>query len=58
MLRAEDPLPEDAVKKGYIINHTAQIYLVAPNGKKFAEFPTPNHINNMVGDINLIIENY
>lgn len=57
-LQSEDPLPASAVKNGYIINHTAQIYLVSPDGQIFAEFPTPHNIEDMASDINLIVGNY
>mgnify|MGYP001563147884 CR=1 FL=1 len=58
ILQAGESLPEGAIEEGYIINHTAQIYLVSPNGQIFAEFPAPHNISNMADDINLIIENY
>jgi len=58
VLQPEIILSKDAIKDGYIINHTAQIYLVSPDGQIFAEFPAPHNIKNMASDINLIIENY
>jgi len=57
-LQAKDPLPDYALEEGYIINHTAQIYLISPDGKKLAEFPTPHNIINMADDIDLIIKHY
>ncbi len=58
ILQAKDPLPDYALEEGYIINHTAQIYLISPDGKKLAEFPTPHNIINMADDIDLIIKHY
>jgi protein SCO1/2 len=58
ILNANEPLPEDAIEKGYVINHTAWIYLISPDGQIFAGFPTPHDINKMLGDLNVIFDSY
>ena len=58
ILHADEPLPKYAIENGYVINHTAQIYLISPDGQIFAEFPTPHNVKTMASDINLIIKNY
>jgi len=57
-LKRNDPLPNNAIEKGYIINHTATTYLVSPDGQVLAGFPISHNIKNMANDINLIVENY
>lgn len=57
-LKSYEMLPDDAIEKGYIINHTAFIYLINPEGKLYATFPTPHNAVDMAKDIELIIKNY
>jgi protein SCO1/2 len=42
---AKDKLPESALQDGYVINHTAWIYLINPEGQIFAGFPSPHNPN-------------
>ncbi len=53
-LKKNEPLPEDAIEKGYVINHTAIIYLISPNGQVLAGFPTPHKVSDMANDIELL----
>ena len=57
-LEKNEPLPINAIERGYIINHTARIYLLSPDGQVLAGFPTPHNVKNMASDIDLIVENY
>lgn len=57
-LKKHEPLPEDAIEKGYIINHTARIYLISPDGQVLAGFPTPHKVNDMAGDIKLLTQTF
>ncbi|SMN12744.1 Cytochrome oxidase biogenesis protein Sco1/SenC/PrrC, putative copper metallochaperone [Bathymodiolus heckerae thiotrophic gill symbiont] len=56
ILKASDELPKDALEKGYIINHTAWIYLINPEGEIFAGFPSPHKPSAMVQDIKLMMD--
>jgi len=55
-LKAGDKLPEGALEEGYVINHTAWIYLISPKGEIFAGFPSPHKPNEMMQDIKLIMD--
>ncbi len=58
VFKNDKPLPEWALVAGYLINHTAWIYLVGPNGQIFAGFPLPHNPLEMADDIELLTENY
>ncbi|SMN00083.1 Cytochrome oxidase biogenesis protein Sco1/SenC/PrrC, putative copper metallochaperone [uncultured Candidatus Thioglobus sp.] len=58
ILKADDKLPKSALKQGYIINHTAWIYLINPEGQIFAGFPTPHKASKMAVDIKLITDTF
>jgi protein SCO1/2 len=51
-------LPEYVKKQGYLVNHTARIYLISPDAQAFVSFPTPHNIEKMASDIELIIKAY
>lgn len=55
ILKASDKLPENALKDGYLINHTAWIYLINPEGQIFAGFPAPHKPNAMLDDIKRMV---
>ena len=55
-LKKHEPLPDNALEKGYIINHTARIYLISPDGQVLAGFPTPHKVDEMAGDIKRLIQ--
>lgn len=54
-LKATDKLPENALKEGYIINHTAWVYLINPEGQIFAGFPSPHKPSAMAKDIERMV---
>ena len=58
ILKANEKLPKNALKDGYIINHTAWIYLINPEGQIFAGFPTPHKPSEMIKDIKLIMSQF
>ncbi|CAC9435301.1 Cytochrome oxidase biogenesis protein Sco1/SenC/PrrC, putative copper metallochaperone [uncultured Gammaproteobacteria bacterium] len=58
ILKANDKLPESALQDGYVINHTAWIYLINPEGQIFAGFPSPHNPSKMVDDIKLIMNQF
>lgn len=58
VLKNDEPLPKDALESGYLINHTAWIYLLSPDGQIFAGFPAPHNPIKMADDIELFIKNY
>lgn len=58
ILKADEKLPKNALKDGYIINHTAWIYLINPEGQIFAGFPTPHKPSEMIKDIKLIMSQF
>ncbi|WP_369178464.1 SCO family protein [Candidatus Thiodubiliella endoseptemdiera] len=58
ILKASEKLPENALKEGYVINHTAWIYLLNPEGKIFAGFPSPHKPKEMMQDIKLIMGHF
>ncbi len=59
ILKQGEKLPESALKDGYLINHTAWVYLVNPEGQIFAGFPTPhNNPAKMAEDIKLIMKQF
>ncbi len=50
---------EEARKQqDYLINHTAWVYLISPDGELFAGFPNISNTQNVVDDITLLMENY
>jgi len=53
-----EPLPSGALENGYLINHTAWIYLINPDGQIYAGFPTPHKPNDMAEDIKILIDSY
>jgi protein SCO1/2 len=55
-LKAGDELPKGALEEGYLINHTAWIYLINPEGEIFAGFPSPHKPSEMMQDIKLIMD--
>ncbi|MDB3869471.1 SCO family protein [Candidatus Thioglobus sp.] len=55
-LKKHEPLPKDAIDKGYVINHTARVYLMSPDGQVLAGFPTPHKASDMANDIELLIK--
>ena len=55
-LNKKESLPEDAIEKGYVINHTARIYLVSPDGEVLAGFPTSHNLSNMANDIEKLVK--
>ena len=55
-LKKHEPLPKDAIEKGYVINHTARVYLMSPDGQVLAGFPTPHKVDGMANDIELLIK--
>ncbi|WXT99688.1 MAG: hypothetical protein Ctma_0392 [Catillopecten margaritatus gill symbiont] len=55
ILKASDKLPESALKNGYVINHTAWVYLLNPEGQIFAGFPSPHKPSAMAKDIERIV---
>ncbi len=40
----------------YLINHTAWIYLLSPDGQIFAGFPAPHRVEKMADDIKLLTQ--
>ena len=58
ILKANDKLPESALQDGYVINHTAWVYLINPEGQIFAGFPSPHKPSKMVDDIKLIMDRF
>lgn len=55
-LKKHEPLPKDTIEKGYVINHTARVYLMSPDGQVLAGFPTPHKVDDMANDIELLIK--
>lgn len=55
ILKAKDKLPENALKEGYFINHTAWVYLLNPEGQIFAGFSSPHKPSLMAEDIKRIV---
>ncbi len=58
VLKNDEPLPKGVLEFGYLINHTAWIYLLNPDGQIFAGFPPPHNPIKMADDIELLIKNY
>ncbi len=58
ILKANDKLPESALQDGYVINHTAWVYLINPKGQIFAGFPSPHNPSKMADDIKLIMNQF
>ncbi|MBW5290235.1 MAG: Cytochrome oxidase biogenesis protein Sco1/SenC/PrrC, putative copper metallochaperone [Candidatus Ruthia sp. Asou_11_S2] len=58
ILKNDEPLPEGVLESGYLINHTAWIYLLSPDGQIFAGFPSPHNPLEMADDIELLTKNY
>ncbi|ABL02472.1 electron transport protein SCO1/SenC [Candidatus Ruthia magnifica str. Cm (Calyptogena magnifica)] len=58
VLRNDEPLLKGVLESDYLINHTAWIYLISPDGKIFAGFPSPHNPLEMADDIELLIKNY
>ena len=42
----------------YSINHTAEIYLISPDGKIFAKFPSSHNVFEIANDIGLMVEQF
>ena len=55
IFKANEKLPERAIKEGYAINHTAWIYLINPKGQIFAGFPSPHKPSDMAKDIERMV---
>ncbi|KAA0456341.1 MAG: SCO family protein [Candidatus Thioglobus sp.] len=55
-IKAGEKLPESALKDGYLINHTARIYLINPAGKTIASFPSPHKPTAILSDIKQIVQ--
>ncbi len=58
VLKNDEPLSKGILESGYLINHTAWIYLLNPDGQIFAGFPTPHDPIKIADDIEFIIKNY
>lgn len=58
ILKADAKISAEVLKQGYLVNHTAWIYLMAPNGQTFAGFPSPHKLDDMAHDIKLIVDNF
>ena len=56
ILKSGQEIPENI--NNYLINHTAWIYLINPDGEIFAGFPTPHKVKNMADDIELIVDQF
>ncbi|CAB9543339.1 Cytochrome oxidase biogenesis protein Sco1/SenC/PrrC, thiol-disulfide reductase involved in Cu(I) insertion into CoxII Cu(A) center [Bathymodiolus brooksi thiotrophic gill symbiont] len=57
-LKAGEKLPKGSLEKGYVINHTAWIYLINPKGEIFAGFPSPHKTSEMMQDIKLMMDSF
>jgi protein SCO1/2 len=57
-LKAGEKLPKGSLEKGYVINHTAWIYLMNPKGDIFAGFPSPHKTSEMMQDIKLMMDSF
>jgi len=48
----------DELKDSYLINHSADIYLINPEGKLHAVFPLPHKLDSFISDITRVVNNY
>lgn len=49
-------IPETA--QGYLINHTAWLYLISPDGRLYAALPTPHTEASLIADIQTLMADY
>ncbi len=56
ILTKNQPITAQMLKDGYLINHTAWIYLLNPEGLLVAGFPTPHKADLMAKDVRLLTE--
>jgi protein SCO1 len=56
-LDTNKPVPAD-LKDSYLINHSADIYLVNPEGQYHAIFPLPHQLEDFTADLVKIVQDY